>query len=620
MAGFVIEAILPGDRFAGTLKLVDLAECEILRGYDFGSTRAAWARWPGGRQLRVVDADDRVLFIEGEPDRLPAANEPLEHWLDGRTGSFRGFALEHAQPEGPPRICTFVDPLGTRPIYLLQTGRRVLLADKLATIAANAADLECAWPELLEAAAVGSLYSAGSSIHGVDRLRAGEVVEFEGVSVIRRRRTPYPLADAARPDRGAPERLEQALRIAVNETWIEPEGRLLLSGGLDSRVILGLAEGRRKTMSNDWYPQETAIARRVAAACGAEFETIPFAPEDGRDRMEHGYLITGAMQQSRYTNHLGMARRWREAGIPAITHGYFHNSVYRGWLAERWQRYPENVSPLAVHLGAKAHYLDMFGCVSHATTEQVLGFLSADGREVLRRQLRALADSLEPVIVDGFDLTFEKRVLNEISRQVYFSGFLGWIEEIDVESPIFHGAVWRWYASTHPADRHRDHALPGLFQRIGRGLADIPDVNTGLPVRPLKEGPRELWRNQFWFPAARLLVQSARKLRPAKPAAGPAISGQDWAGAYRQPAVLEALCAGLGELKTNPLFDAGVLQSALSQYLEGDNRFFDALWAVATAGQWHRFVRMHGHGHGAVRRVEDLEKRRSAATIRGNDG
>jgi hypothetical protein len=268
--------------------------------------------------------------------------------------------------------------------------------------------------------------------------------------------------------------LEEALRIAIGETWTEADGRLLLTAGLDSRLILGLSEGKRKAMTVDWWPRETAITRQVAAACGADFEVIPFSPDDYHEMMLNGYLVT-AMHQSRYVNQLGIARRWRQAGIQAITHGYFHNSAYRGWLSERWQRYSDLDTPLAAYMGSKAHHFDIFDQY-FSTRPRVLSLLSGEGHRNLKYQLGRLADSIVPVIVDGFDLTFERRILQNIVRQVYFSVFLGWIEEIDIESPIFHPAIWRWYASTHPSDRYNDNAVNLLYQTVGRGLAGIEEI------------------------------------------------------------------------------------------------------------------------------------------------
>jgi hypothetical protein len=197
-----------------------------------------------------------------------------------------------------------------------------------------------------------------------------------------------------------------------------------------------------------------------------------------------------------------------------------------------------------------------------------------------------------------------------VSRQVYFSIFLGWIEEIDVESPIFHEAVWRWYASTHPSDRYNDRAVNLLYQMVGRGLADIPNSSTGKPVPRIADEPPQRWGNHAWFPAARILVRAARRLRPqrsgnrAEPLS-PVGPGQDWDVAFRDKTVIEALCAGVEEIQQNPLFDTRALASALAAYLDGDESVRDALWAVAITGQWHRFLRSVASNHPAVRTVTD---------------
>lgn len=606
MAGFVIESIAGGDRFSGRLKLVDLGECEIIRGYALGHVRAGWARWAGSRQLTIRESRDRVLFIEGQPDREPRPGETARDWLPGRTGSFRGFEIELLGAGEPARICVFVDPLGTRPIFLWNGAGRVLMADKLSSIVANTTGLECAWPQLLEAAVLGSLYSPGTAILGVQQLGPGEIVDVDGVETSRRQGTSYPLASAQKPRPDAAFSLGQALRTAIGETWTDPNARLLLSGGLDSRLILGLAEGARKAMTLDWHPEETPIARRVAAACAADLELVPFCAEDYCTRMQYGFLVTAGLHDSRLVNNLGMATRWRRDGISAIVHGYFHNTIFRGWTAGRWQRYPDRSTTLAGFMDKKAQYFDNFGHFPLRTRTEIVRLLSAEGRQLLQQQLGALADSIEPVIVDGFDVTFERLVMGQVARQIYFGIFLGWLDEIDVESPVFHEASWRWYASTHPADRHRDRAVFELYQTIGRGLADIPDFTTGNAVRPESAEPAESWRNQFWFPAARAVARAGRRL--ARPAAPTQHSrGHDWEEVFRQGPIVDALQAGLEPLYDSPLFDKTAITLALKAYLDRETGSADPLWALAKAGQWANFVNASERDHRAIRVVPDEE-------------
>src|ERR1700682_3790660 len=109
MSGFVVESANGADR--RPLRLVDLGQCEMLATRALGRTRAAWARWTNSRHLLVLESPSRLLFLEGQPDRLPERNEPLERWLDGRGGSFRGFQIEFRDSSyQPERITVFVDP------------------------------------------------------------------------------------------------------------------------------------------------------------------------------------------------------------------------------------------------------------------------------------------------------------------------------------------------------------------------------------------------------------------------------------------------------------------------------------------------------------------------------
>jgi hypothetical protein len=600
MAGFVIQAVAPGVASSEPLKLVDLANCEIVRSYEFDQVRAGWARWQGSRQLHVREHSGGLLWLEGEPDRLPRPDETVEKWLPGRTGSFRGFEIGR-EGTGPARVSAFVDPLGTRPIFVLEREGMALLADKISTIVVNARSLNCAWPALLEAAVLGSMYSPGTTVAEIKQLRAGEILHIVGSRRTRAQIGSYDLRNAPTPAPDAAERLGDALRTAIRDSWIDPDSHLLLSGGLDSRLVLGLSEGARKTLTLDWYTEELPIARRVAEACGAELRFLPFCLEDYAPRMEQGYLVTGGMHQSRYVNNLGMASGWRRSGIPAITHGYFHNTLFRGWTAGYWERYPDPRTALAQYMGKKAHYFDKYGHYSESIRSGVIALLSDTGREALRTQLRSLAETIEPLVFAGFDLSFERFVLRNVPRQLYFGIFLGWIEEIDVESPVFHQSPWRWYASTHPADRHRDRAVQSLYQTIGRGLADIPDFGSGKPVRVAPAPPPENWRNAFWFPAARTVRRRVRRLVYGPPQPQQPLPGPDWDKAFRQRRVIEALQEGLAAVSESPLFNSDAVSSALAAYLTGGGPGHDVLWALAVAGQVGRLVEDNHKGYRGVR-------------------
>gem|GEM_PF-1363287 len=601
MAGFVVEST-SGAAPANPLRMVDLGESDCRQSRRCGAARAGWARWRSSRHLYVVETPGRLFYLEGQPDRLPREGEALRQWLDGRGGSFRGFEIRwDAAAPGPAQITAFVDPLGTRPIFLLRTAGRVLLSDKLSSIVANAGGLECDWSALLECAALGSLYSHQTTVRGAEMLEAGETVEIEGDRIAARRAAPVVLETGARPDPGAGRRLEAALRTAIAETWTDPETRLLLSGGLDSRLVLGLApDVPLKALTFDLYPEETDIVRQVAAARGVDYRVSAYPDEHYCGVMRNAYLVAAGMHQARFINHLGMALEWRKSGIPCLIHGYFHNTVFRGWTSERWQKYPDLDFPLAQYMGRKAHYFDAFSCQDRPVTSGVLGLLSADGRREMKRQLGALADATEIVVADGIDITFERLLLKAVSRQVFFGLVHGWLEEIDVASPVFHPAVWEWYATTHPLDRFRDKAIYEIFQGIGYGLADIVNVNTGLKVGPEPEPRVERWKNQFWYPPARRAWRIWRRLTHAQPAGEAVVTPASWEKRFRQKPILEAFQAGIEEVRATPLLDHRAVDAAVTEYLAGDDRLMLSLWGLATAGQWQQFVANQGKGNPAV--------------------
>ena len=124
MAQFIIRAVAQGSSGGAPLKVVDLGECENLQVRAFANINCAWARWIGSRQLTIHENARRMLFVEGEPDRLPTAHELAAAWLPGRTGSFRGFEIAVTPGGGPACLRVFVDPLGHAADLRAQPGWR----------------------------------------------------------------------------------------------------------------------------------------------------------------------------------------------------------------------------------------------------------------------------------------------------------------------------------------------------------------------------------------------------------------------------------------------------------------------------------------------------------------
>jgi hypothetical protein len=587
LSGFLVQGFRGGAASSSPMKLVDLGGCEIAGTFELGDARAAWAHWSNSRQWQITGAENRIILIEGQPDRYPSAGEPIEKWLEGRSGSFRGFEIVRDSATHPAKVRVFVDPLCTRPVYYLITGEGVCIADKLSTVILNSSkNIEADWGGLLECAVLGTLYSNRTTVAGAVWVAPGEALEFEGGVLTRRWKNALP-ADASLTQSEVmahpAETLRFALEKAISETWTDPETRLLLSGGLDSRILLMLAPGKRKALTLELYTSEARVTEQVADAAGAELDVVP-AP-DYEFPMKWSYLVTGAMHDSRFVTHLGLVEDWRKRGIPGITHGYFHNTMYRGWTAGRYERYLDRQSILYEWMGRNAYYLDKYGCKPERLPRQFYELLSGDGKVLLKRQLREFSDSLVPVIVDGYDLTFERRLMDFVSRQIYFCVMLGWYEGLDVASPVFQPSLWTWYALSSPRHRDRDWAIREVFLSLAHPAAKLADANTGQPVAHLKTNWRDQVRNQFWYPGFR----AAYKKLFWKPTPSQE-SPFGWGDRFREPRTFAAVEDGVSVLRDNPLFDRNRVESTLDDFRRGNNQFVDTICASMAVGQWQRLV------------------------------
>ena len=333
--------------------------------------------------------------------------------------------------------------------------------------------------------------------------------------------------------------------------------------------MLALAPGRRKTLTLELYSSEARITEQVASAAGAELDMVP-AP-DYEFPMRWSYLVTGAMHDSKFVTHLGLVEDWRKRGIRGVTHGYFHNTMYRGWTAGKVERYPNRESIFFQWLGSNGYYFDKYACKPPYYPRQFAELFSEDGKATLRQQLRELSESIKPVIVDGYDLTFERRLMEFVPRQVFFPVMLGWYEGVDVASPVFQPALWTWYALSHPRHRDRDWAIREIYLNLDHPAARLPDSNTGKPIEHLPIHWRDRVRNQFWYPAFRALYRSLHKPQPYQE------SGLGWGNRFRSPRILAALEDGVAVLHDNPMFDRAKVRAAIDAYRAGITLLVDSI-------------------------------------------
>jgi hypothetical protein len=590
MAGFCLEIrARETTEPLPALRPVDLGGSGREQTFSWGAARLAWRCRGESRQWWTREHAGGLLLIEGQPDRHPAPHESLEDWLGGgRWGSFRGLEIRRPeQPSAAVEAAVFVDPLATRPLYVYRAPDRVLISDKLSSIALNGS-AEIHWPALLEAMTLGSVYAPDTTLSGVEELSPGETLRFRGVELSRRTRSQLPLdgdLDPQRVRRDPAGTLLAAMKKAVAGTWTDPEVWLLLSGGLDSRLVLALAGPGRKAVTLQLFDDETEIARQVAACCQAELRVFPHRRADFLASAQLAAAAGGAMHDAHFFNHLGLGPKWRSDGVAAVTHAYLFDTLLKGYFLLPDGSLTHSV--LAESMPRAARFFDRIsGRGSAFAADDVIALLTPPGREALRARLAALDQSLTAESSGGLDLTFEKRVLDRISRQIHYGTLLGWCEELDVVSPIFHPALWTWHAYSRARDRANGRAFVQALLSLDHEVVRVPDSNTGAPPRMPERSWRDAIRHNRFY--QRFVQPVRRHLRGnAAEVKFPSGLGER----FRQQDALHFLTTSIDEMRGHEWFDAAVIDSYLANFSGGQERYLEPLLACASAGRWQKIVR-----------------------------
>jgi len=620
MSGFCIDVYLNNTTpRTPPVQVVDLGASDGVDFFHGDLIRAAWVFPSGSRLWRVFRAPDWVLVIEGQPDRYPAEGESLNHWLAGRWGSFRGFEIRlgEGQKSGGT-VSAFVDPLATRPMYYMAQGGRIVLSDKLATVAANFdGHVVPNWGAVLEAAAISTLYSTDTSIEGAVALRPGESVRISNGTVGTWAQHAMPLDPEIHPDevrKNPAGTLSRALQKSVAETFVEKDSPLLLSGGLDSRYILALAGPSRKSMTIATQANaETEIAWQIAKACGAEFQIWPFPPEHYLTVIRDGFPLAGCMGDFRLAHHLGMGAAWRKSGVRGICHGFLFDTFLKGYFLT-----PHNEIAGKMHSLAEVLHHDSNSCRTWSgrrspyAAEDVLSLLNAEGQDLLHSRFRQVAANLGHEERDGLDLTLERHVCGWVSKQCHYPQFLGWIEEVDVYSPVFHRALVSWHRLSRPAERYSGRAFIAALRALKHPVNSLADANTGAPIREAARDWRILARRIPGYHALRPAWRRLQELRKPEQA-GRAVQAPQptWPPvhpALRSSEGLAMLQKGISALPASGLFRQEALEQAIHRYRGGEDRWMEPLLACMAAGQWSRLLAEGSSGMSRGVRTISFEK------------
>lgn len=293
MPGFFGSVGLPGaeaERLATSFAAA-WGTCDQVR-LD-GDVRLGGHAHAGRHAVAQID-DFRAIAIDGELSIYLqlAAGELLSWFRDGKAHfadlpDCRGNVAAVDAARGQVVIAT--ESTGSFPVYFVRIGRGLAFSSRLSPIQAlvhGSADPIA----LLSFVRKGYIQTDRSFIDGVRRLQPGQALEFSERSGEIRIRERSDLwvgwsGTAADHQRGAAEEGWNRLQSAVSNAPVASRCGVMVSGGWDSRTLLGAAKGESSSAALVGYShgdpgsREIAIARAVARAAGIELHQEPIGAD-----------------------------------------------------------------------------------------------------------------------------------------------------------------------------------------------------------------------------------------------------------------------------------------------------------------------------------------------------
>jgi asparagine synthase (glutamine-hydrolysing) len=373
------------------------------------------------------------------------------------------------------------------------------------------------------------------------------------------------------------QRLRRALRRGLAGT-----GRVAatLSGGMDSRVLLGLAEAEglagsmRAFTTGHAHTYDVVFARRIARSCGVPWEFLPIEPDYVARHAARFSWLTDGMVNAHHGWQSGMVQRMPED----------FDGVLTGFIGGVVAGFPQQVSDLGPGADREAIFARYIAFDNHVFTDdeaaQVLrpavaqrwGGLAVQG---LRRTLETAAAD------DPFDATRVTSLLTTQPRAMaYYFNLYG--ARWPVIAPLAAQDVLAYWFTVPAAHRLKKQAYKLLVARHLPDLARVGLDATGLPVQPdpLRTAVHDRWKSLVKYKLPRwsggLYRWHDRRAYAHY---------NEW---LRLPSVRQFLDETLGRTghHLEPWFDIPRVRELVAAHLRGERDIYRQVSALLTLGLW----------------------------------
>lgn len=384
------------------------------------------------------------------------------------------------------RLLLITDRLATFPLHVWRENGEVVFATQLFTLMADRRV-----PRKADPAAIAQLFTMQRTIGRTTPLANVEAQPAACVWQIDRGRVSekrywqlrWQLPDFSEAE-GA-RRLAEALRRAVRRQLDRQPFGLLLSGGIDSRMILAACNGPRPacwtTASYDANP-ELSLARRVAALFGAEHNALIVEPPATLDVLDQTVVESSGLYPASTPMSAFLPRVGAACGAAFTGHGLDY--TVRGYYL------PAEFLEVG---GTRTRLPRLRAIPRRPTGRDVLQNLrqgppSETIARIVRRdrqgdwwngQARAMGETLAPWLDSEEPYNaWDAFILHAVSKHYAFTGMMAVRAVCDLAMPAFDNEVFETYLRMPPAWRCSGRMAQQALRELSADAARLPNANT----------------------------------------------------------------------------------------------------------------------------------------------
>jgi asparagine synthase (glutamine-hydrolysing) len=493
------------------------------------------------------------------------------------------------------------DRLASRPLfYGADAGGALIFATQVSAILeASGVDRTLDHGAMLEFCANQRVFGAKTYHRGVKilppasmlRYRDGEVA-IESYWSLRYRPQAGSLDDYA-------EELAATIRRAVRRLT-DAGGRtaLLLSGGLDARMILAAAETELTCYTfGDYENFETAVARHVAELKGFPFHFLQRPPNHYADMVDTAVEIGSGMHPFNHAHAVGFIDRMR-SDCDSITHGYGTEILFRGTSLPRVRRtrFGIDMGP-TLDTGFRATDLRSRLLVRGYSLmgKGVRELLTPAAARAMDDRLAATVDELIAAARDHASASHDAFLFPDI---YYRSRFPSFVFELSMRPYIaersidFDNEIIDLHLRMPVEIRCGNRLWLRAMERLDRRVAHAVTANTGYSpfTPPALASALDKVRASIGRPPRRASAMRAAQSSAGVPGAGLSpISWPRFDAMIRENSALRTMIVETlsdPEALTPDLFDHGRIAKLVDDHLAGKVHARHVLFALLTLGRW----------------------------------